>query len=109
MPRLCALDEIPDGGCKGFDDGTAASVFAVRQGQLVYVYRNCCPHAHTPLNWMPDRFLNREKTHIICATHGALFNLASGECVAGPCNGQYLTRIDSEIRDGEVWVMRDER
>lgn len=109
MSRLCAVDDIPDGGCKGFDDGKASSLFAVRQGHKVHVYRNTCPHARTPLNWMPDRFLNREKTHIICTTHGALFTIESGECVAGPCTGQYLTRIDSEIRNGDVWVMKDER
>ncbi|MFA5631167.1 MAG: Rieske (2Fe-2S) protein [Porticoccaceae bacterium] len=100
---LCALDDIADGGCKGFGDGTASSLFAVRQGDEVFVYRNCCPHAGAPLNWMPDRFLNREKTHIICSAHGALFNIESGQCVAGPCPGQYLTTVESEVRDGEVW------
>jgi len=101
---LCALDDIADGGCKGFGDGTASSLFAVRQGDEVFVYRNCCPHAGAPLNWMPDRFLNREKTLIICAAHGALFNIESGQCVAGPCPGQYLTSVPAEIRDGGVWV-----
>ena len=103
--RLCALEDIPDGGCKGFGDDTASSLFAVRQGDKAFVYQNCCPHAGAPLNWMPDRFLNREKTHIICTSHGALFRIESGECVAGPCVGQQLHSIPSVVRDNEVWLV----
>jgi len=103
--KLCSLEDIPDGGCKGFGDGSADSFFAVRRGSEVYLYRNCCPHAGAPLNWMPDRFLNREKTHIICTAHGALFDICSGKCVAGPCSGDYLDNIDMEILDGDVWVL----
>ena len=102
--RLCALDEIPDGGCKGFGDGTASSLFAVRRGDRAFVYRNRCPHAGAPLNWMPDRFLNRDKTLIICTAHGALFRIESGECVAGPCAGDSLQGIPCEIRDGTIWI-----
>ena len=101
---LCHLSEIPDGGAKGFGDGTTNSVFAVRRGQSVYVYRNRCPHAGTPLNWMPDRFLTRDKDEIICTTHGARFTIEDGECVAGPCPGQSLEAIPHRVRDGEVWL-----
>ena len=103
--RLCALDEIPDGNCKEFSDDGAPSIFAVREGDAVHVYRNRCPHAGFPLNWMPDRFLNRDKTHIICTAHGALFQISSGYCIAGPCTGQYLPRLQSEVRDGVVWLV----
>ena len=107
-PLLCALDDIADGGCKGFGDGTTSSLFAVRRGEEVFVYRNCCPHAGAPLNWMPDRFLNREKTHIICSAHGALFDIASGQCVAGPCPGQFLSALPVTIRHGQVWLQSAE-
>lgn len=103
--RLCALEDIADGDSKGFGDGTASSLFAVRQGDEVYVYRNRCPHAGAPLNWMPDRFLNRDQSLIICTAHGALFQIHSGHCIAGPCSGQYLTAIASEVRDGVVWIL----
>jgi len=102
---LCRLDDISDGGAKEFGDGTASSVFAVRRGNNAYVYRNRCPHAGTPLNWMPDRFLTRDQSQIICTTHGALFEIDSGLCVAGPCGGQYLEVIHSAVRDGEIWLL----
>ena len=105
--RLCALAEIPDNGSLGFGDGSTDSVFAVRRGDQVYVYRNRCPHAGAPLNWMPHRFLDRTREHIICSAHGALFDIRSGACVAGPCPGQSLTPADFEVRDGDLWLLAD--
>ena len=108
MPRktmcLCAVEDIPDGGARGFGDGTSSSLFAIRRGREVYVYRNCCPHAGTPLNWMPNRFLTRDQSLIICTTHGALFDIESGECTLGPCVGERLTAIPMEITAGKVWI-----
>ena len=101
---LCALADIPDGGAKAFGDDTASSLFAVRRGDQVHVYQNRCPHAHTPLNWMPDRFLNRDRSQIICATHGALFDIDTGYCTAGPCQGQHLTAKTVTVQDGQVWL-----
>ncbi|HLS97706.1 MAG: Rieske (2Fe-2S) protein [Porticoccaceae bacterium] len=106
--RLCALADVPDNGSLGFGDGSTDSVFAVRRGGEVHVYRNRCPHAGAPLNWMPHRFLDRTREHIICSAHGALFDIASGACVAGPCPGQSLTPVAFEVRDdGELWLLAD--
>jgi nitrite reductase/ring-hydroxylating ferredoxin subunit len=55
-------------------------------------------------NWMPDRFLSRDRSQIICATHGALFDIATGYCTAGPCQGQHLTAKIVDIRDDQVWL-----
>ena len=102
--RLCDLEDIPDGEAREFGEPSAEGLFAVRQGETVHVYRNCCPHAGTPLNWMPDRFLTRDKSEIICSTHGARFEIATGECTDGPCPGEYLTRIPCVVSGGEVWI-----
>ena len=91
---LCRIDEIPDGGSKGFPPpGGFTGLFAVRQGDAVYVYVNSCPHIGTPLDWMPDRFLSADGSLIICATHGAEFRIADGECLRGPCFGDRLERV----------------
>ena len=60
--RALPLDEIPDGGSKGFPPppGGFTGLFAVRQGDAVHVYVNSCPHIGTPLDWMPDRFLSAD-------------------------------------------------
>jgi nitrite reductase/ring-hydroxylating ferredoxin subunit len=70
MRYLCRIEEIPEGGSKGFPapPGRFTGLFAVRQGRDVFVYVNACPHLGTPLDWMPDRFLSTDGARIICAT-----------------------------------------
>ncbi len=77
-------------------------LFAVRTAAGVVVYRNRCPHAGFELNWLPDRFLDRDGHYIHCQVHGALFDIATGHCVAGPCAGQHLESIPVQILDGDL-------
>jgi nitrite reductase/ring-hydroxylating ferredoxin subunit len=99
---LGRLDDIPDGGSRGFPPppGGLVGLFAVRRGANVHVYVNACPHIGVPLDWLPDRFLSVDGTHIVCATHGAEFAIDDGFCVRGPCAGDRLeavtVRVDRE-------------
>ena len=102
---LCALNSLADPGSRAFEveaDGTKHSIFVVRQGVQAYGYRNDCPHLGAKLNVAADTFLDADGQHIRCALHGALFNITDGRCVAGPCKGQSLTRIDIEVVRGQV-------
>lgn len=106
-PALCALDDIADGGARAFiaELGTRrAAVFAVRRGTGVSVYENRCPHIGGPLDFPPGRFLSADGAHIVCATHGALFEIADGLCIEGPCQGDHLTALHAEVRDGAIFV-----
>src|SRR5690606_37826387 len=100
---LCRLDELEDPGSKGFEV-RGQRLFAVRQGQQVYVYRNSCPHRGIPLEWVPDQFLDRSGRLIQCASHGALFLPKSGERVACPCRGASLTPIPWPPADAQLWL-----
>lgn len=102
------LDELDDPGCREFRSGEGHwpfRGFVVRRGDTVYAYENYCAHAGHPLNWMPDRFLTADGKAIICASHGAMYDIASGRCVAGPCRGGGLRRVACEVRDGEIRVI----
>lgn len=79
-------------------------VFVVKQGGLFYCYRNSCPHTGAPLNWAGDRFLNFDQSYIQCSLHGALFRIKGGECIAGPCPGESLQRIDIKIQNNKLIV-----
>ncbi len=68
---------------------------------------NSCPHIGTPLDWLPDRFLSHDGSRIVCATHGAEFRIADGECVLGPCFGQRLEPVTIQIEDGTIFVPED--
>ncbi|MDJ0949893.1 MAG: Rieske (2Fe-2S) protein [Alphaproteobacteria bacterium] len=105
---LCALAEIPDGGGRGFVFGGGTerrAIFVVRRGDRVFAYENSCPHVGTPLDWVPDQFLDRDGAHILCSTHGALFRIEDGYCLSGPCAGDRLSQVAVAVRDGMV-VMR---
>ena len=64
--------------------------FVVRRGATVRGFIDRCPHAGMPLALMGDRFLTREGDLILCSSHGALFRIDDGLCVAGPCEGRNL-------------------
>lgn len=100
---LCTSSHLPEAHSKGFELGEHA-LFAVRRQGEVFVYKNRCPHRGVPLEWQPDQFLDSSASLIQCATHGALFLIENGECVAGPCEGQSLTIIKSREDAEGIWV-----
>ena len=109
MRLLCHLDDLPDGGARGFPPapGSFTGLFALRRGERVQVWVNACPHLGTPLDWAPDRFLSRDGTRFVCSTHGAQFRLDDGLCLRGPCEGDRLEAVPVEVRDGNVLVPDD--
>jgi len=106
MPqRLCALDDIQDGGSKGALPNARGrdQVLLVRRGDQVFGYINNCPHYdRAPLGWKKDEFLNGARDHIMCSAHGALFRIDDGACVIGPCLGQALQPITVTVEGGQV-------
>ena len=101
------LADLRDPGCREFTIGEGDwpfTGFVVHQGGDVFAYQNYCMHTGHPLNWSPDKFLTKDGSAIICASHGALYDIQTGECFAGPCPGKRLRRVDAEVRDGVVYV-----
>ena len=99
--RLCKLDELPDGDSRGFDPHRTGrdTMFIVRRGMALHAWLNACPHHGTPMPWRRHAFLNAAQDRIVCAAHGALFEVESGRCTLGPCIGQSLTPIHIEVDD----------
>ncbi len=102
-PRaLCRLDEIEDGEAKGFTLGDGAErveILVVRDGARTFGYVNSCPHLGSPLDWAEDQFMSEDGGHIMCHTHGALFRIEDGFCIAGPCAGGSLTPVAVAVDD----------
>jgi nitrite reductase/ring-hydroxylating ferredoxin subunit len=109
MQFICRIDEIEDRGARGFTLAGDPPVegFLVRDGIRVYAYVNSCPHIGTPLDFLPDRFLTADRREILCSTHGARFEIASGRCTAGPCRGRSLIPLQVINEDGRVLVAAD--
>lgn len=101
------LDELDNPGCREFAIGEGEwpfRGFVVRKGEDVFAYQNFCVHAGHPLNWSPNNFLTRDKSAIICASHGATYKIETGRCFAGPGSGGSLRRVDLAVRDGVIYV-----
>jgi len=104
---ICPLHELADPGAKGFTMGEGdwpLRGFVVRRGGNVHAYVNHCPHAGYPLNWSPDAFLAPDAPLILCAMHGALFEIETGLCIAGPCDGLRLRALAVRVVRGYVML-----
>lgn len=102
---LIGLADIADGGfaeVEAAPDGDAESVILYRDGDQVRAWLNVCPHAGRRLDWAPGKFLKSKEGLLVCAAHGASFELVGGACVAGPCRGSSLRAIAVSVADGEV-------
>lgn len=102
VARLCRADELGEGEARGFDpwnDGID-TVLVVRHEGRLHGWRDACPHyGDTPLAWRKDAYLDAARTRIVCAAHGAQFDIATGVCTLGPCLGQGLQRVTLHIDD----------
>ena len=103
---ICALDELENPGAKGFviPDDWPVHAFVVRKGERVYAYVNVCPHTGRSLHWKPDAFLTKDRNLIMCSAHGAIFEIETGICVAGPCPGARLRALPVRVSGGLVDV-----
>lgn len=79
-------------------------LFAVRLDNRIHAYWNSCPHRGIPLNWMPNQFLDGDAELIQCASHGALFEIASGHCIAGPCTGESLSSATLRCEHDQYFI-----
>jgi len=104
---LATLRQIEDGGFLEVEatlGGDAESVILHRDGDAVRAWLNVCPHAGRRLDWAPGKFLKTGDGHLVCAVHGATFELQGGECVAGPCRGALLRAVAVQVRDGLIYL-----
>jgi nitrite reductase/ring-hydroxylating ferredoxin subunit len=101
---ICRLSDLA-AGARGFTIGCGdwpLRMLVVKVADGVRGYINRCPHAGHVLDLLPQRFLSADGTLIVCSSHGALFEKATGYCVAGPCAGRSLTPVPLQVRCGVV-------
>lgn len=106
---LCQADDVGEGEAKGFGPigGYRRKIIVLRKAGKLHAWLDACPHypQGTPMAWRSNAYLNGDGTHIACHSHGALFDMQTGECVLGPCLGQGLTRVELTVNEqGEVFA-----
>jgi len=107
-PRLiCAASDLKEAG-----DGIRFAVqlgdetmpaFLIRWGGKVHAYLNRCGHVPIELDWQPGEFFDYSRLYLICSTHGALYDPATGACLGGRCEGRGLTAVSVVERDGNIY------
>jgi len=85
--------------------GELGPAFAVRYRGRVHGYLNRCAHVAMELDWQEGVFFDSDGRDLICSTHGATYDTATGRCVGGPCNGTPLVKLRIEERDGMVYFI----
>jgi nitrite reductase/ring-hydroxylating ferredoxin subunit len=85
--------------------GAPAPAFAVRHAGRVQAYLNRCAHVAMELDWQEGVFFDSNGRDLLCSTHGATYDAASGGCLGGPCGGRSLVKLRVEERDGMVYFM----
>ena len=105
---ICASGQVEDGG-RGvrFEieaEGETLPAFVVRFRGQVHGFLNRCGHIPVELDWQPGDFFDYSRLHLTCSTHGALYDPASGDCVAGRCNGRGLSPVSVVEREGNIYL-----
>jgi nitrite reductase/ring-hydroxylating ferredoxin subunit len=103
LGRADAIDEGGDGLRFAVSvAGVPATGFVVRHRGELRAYLNRCTHVAMELDWQPGRFFDSEREYLVCATHGALYEPASGRCAGGPCAGRGGLRVIALKEEGGV-------
>lgn len=111
MPQLikiCPDDAIKDNQSVKFTIPTAKfdrEGMLVRQDGRYHAYYNECAHIALPLDWGDNDFFSLDFKRLVCKNHGAEFEPTTGLCIAGPCTGASLKRIEVVVQDRVVFAI----
>lgn len=103
---ICTSSSLRDGGAGVRfalrHQDRVEPAFVVRHRGVARAFLNRCAHKLVELDWEPGQFFDTEQRFLICASHGALYDPASGACMAGPCRGGRLVPVPVEEAGGVV-------
>ena len=106
--RLVArVEEMKPGSVRKFwliCEKYRVNAFLINYQGRFHAYINRCRHMTTPLDFVRYQFFTPDGRHLICLTHGALYEPDSGLCVEGPCKGLSLYRLPVLVNQGEILV-----
>ncbi|MGE5436548.1 MAG: nitrite reductase small subunit NirD [Syntrophothermus sp.] len=95
--KICKVTDLPEkSGRRFFIDDVDIAIFKI-DGEI-FAVNNVCPHQHAAIIY--DGFI--EDKHIVCPSHGWMFNLETGKMKLG--NGGCLDVHKTKVENGEVFV-----
>ena len=104
---IARVDELAPGAVKKFwliCDSYRVNCFLVNHQGSFHAYVNSCRHLVTPLDFVRYQFFSEDGRHLVCATHGAVYEPDTGLCVDGPCKGLSLHVLPVSVESDQVIV-----
>jgi len=93
---VARVGEVEPGQTKKFVlliEGREVECFLMNHGGQIFAYVNRCRHVPMTMDWIDNQFLTEDGCYILCATHGAVYEPETGECIFGPPCGKVLIRV----------------
>lgn len=104
---VCASQDLLNGGngyrFKVLFLGEETTAFIVRVDNQVQAYLNRCSHLPVELDWNYGQFLDESGSFVVCASHGAVYDGKTGECIGGPCLGKSLRSLKVSEEQGFIY------
>jgi len=105
---IASVDAVPADSTYLFrvrdGDGEVDEAILTRLADGVVGYLNRCMHfRHIRIDKGDGAPLRDGE--LVCSNHGAMFERDGGLCTYGPCEGAVLETVETETRDGDVYLV----
>ena len=86
--------------------GVDEECFVINYHGHLHAYVNRCRHVPMAMDWVDNQFFAEHGRYLMCQTHNAYYDPASGECIAGPRGacGKFLYRVPLTVERGVLYV-----
>ena len=76
----------------------------IQKDGAYFAYQNLCMHLAVTLDLNDENFFTHDKTHLQCHMHGAMYEVETGFCVAGPCQGTRLKSLELRVEPNRLVI-----
>lgn len=97
------LEDMPNNSSRALTVEGRELLLVHRHGEF-YLYENRCPHTAETLDPMGGSIVSDDGLLFTCQRHGAEFIADTGECVGGPCQGEFLAPVAFTLSGGQLYL-----
>ena len=103
MSRIGNIEDFANNSSSSIQVDFLELLVVKRAGEL-FLYENKCPHTQDTLDPIGGSVASDDGMLIMCQRHAAEFITDTGECVAGPCQGESLSAVAFTLSDGDIYL-----